>query len=186
MVISITPLLQLSTGLHESRLGGEHVMRPLVHRHCSQSSLVHISSWSLTTSVVLQDSITPYKVVTRINQSDHSIPVGHTGQQPSTKVIGSSSPQKRVGHSMRFSGSHVTMPLVHLHSWQSSVLQTDWWSLTTPSLSLHDAVQYIMFYLMSIMPTNISCYTIGGGKGGATGLQPHLILRVLHRVLFLP
>ena len=25
---------------------------------------------------------------------------------------------------------------------------------------------------------------IGGGKGGAMGLQPHLILRVLHSILF--
>ena len=25
-------------------------------------------------------------------------------------------------------------------------------------------------------------YGIGGGKGGAMGLQPHLILRVLHRI----
>ena len=31
--------------------------------------------------------------------------------------------------------------------------------------------------------TNIAMWPIGGGKGGAMGLQPHLILRVLHRIL---
>jgi len=45
MLISITPLLHSSTGSHDSKgvLGGEHVTRPLVHRHCSQSSVVHVS-----------------------------------------------------------------------------------------------------------------------------------------------
>ena len=30
-----------------------------------------------------------------------------------------------------------------------------------------------------------TCGYIGGGKGGAMGLQPHLILRVLHSILIL-
>ena len=28
--------------------------------------------------------------------------------------------------------------------------------------------------------------SMGGGKGGAMGLQPHLTLRMLHRILILP